>query len=128
MPIALDYMILKVNDAEESVAFYTRVLGLGYEGTQGPFSVLRVTSAFTLQLAAWGSEGGEHLAFALEPKEFDAAFARIRDAGIAYGDSFHSVGNMKGPGEEAGARGNGRALYFFDPSKHLLEIRSYDTA
>ena len=128
MPIALDHIILKVNDAAESTAFYTSVLGLAYEGTDGPFAVLRVTPELTLQLAAWGTEGGEHLAFALESKEFDAAFARLRTAGIAYGDSFHTVGNMKGPGKETGARGIGRALYFFDPSKHLLEIRSYDIA
>jgi hypothetical protein len=32
---------------------------------------------------------------------------------------------MQGPGEEAGAKGMGKALYFLDPSKHLIEIRCY---
>jgi catechol 2,3-dioxygenase-like lactoylglutathione lyase family enzyme len=128
MPIELDHLILRVRDADESVAFYTQVLGLGYEGRREPFAVLRVTPALTIQLAAWGTPGGEHLAFALEPGEFDAAFERIRKAGVPYGDSFHSVGNMKGPGEEPGARGVGRALYLYDPSKHLIEIRSYAPA
>jgi hypothetical protein len=32
---------------------------------------------------------------------------------------------MKGPGEESGARGNGQAVYIFDPNRHLIEIRSY---
>ena len=59
--------------------------------------------------------------------EFDAVFRRVREAGIAYGDSFHGVGNMCGPGDEGGARGPGKALYFFDPSKHLIEIRYYET-
>jgi len=125
MPVELDHLILRVKDADESVAFYTEVLGLRYEGRREPFAVLRVTPRLTLQLAAWGTQGGEHLAFAMEPGEFDAAFERIRQAGIPYGDSFQTVGNMKGPGEEPGARGNGRALYLFDPSKHLIEIRSY---
>ena len=128
MPIALDHLILRVNDAGESLAFYTKVLGLTYEGRREPFAVLRVTPELTLQLAAWGTPGGEHLAFAMEPREFDATFARVREAGIPYGDSFESVGNMKGPGEEAGARGMGKAVYFFDPSKHLIEIRSYARA
>jgi catechol 2,3-dioxygenase-like lactoylglutathione lyase family enzyme len=123
--VQLDHLILKVNDAEASVAFYTDVLGLASEGRRGPFAVLRVSPTLTLQLADWGTEGGEHLAFALEPAEFDAAFARVREAGIAYGDSFHTVGNQQGPGEEEGARGNGRSLYFFDPNRHLIEIRSY---
>ena len=123
MTIALDHLILAVNDASASVAFYVRVLGLAHEGTRGPFEVLRVTPDFVLQLAPWGTKGGEHLAFALDAASFDAAFARIRSDGIPYGDSFHDVGNMKGPGVEGGARGDEPSLYFFDPNKHLLEIR-----
>ncbi|MDH3687252.1 MAG: VOC family protein [Myxococcales bacterium] len=125
MPIQLDHLILKVNDLPESVAFYQDVLGLAAEGPTGPFEVLRVTPELTLQLAPWGTEGGEHLAFAFEPAEFDAAFSRLQAAGVAYGDSFHSAENMQGPGEEDGARGPGRAIYFFDPNRHLIEIRSY---
>ena len=123
MSIALDHLILHVNDAAASAAFYARVLGLAHEGQRGPFQVLRVTPDFVLQLAPWGTKGGEHLAFALDATDFDAAFARIRAEGIPYGDSFHAVGNMKGPGVEEGARGNAPSLYFFDPDKHLLEIR-----
>ena len=123
---ALDHLILKVNDAAASVAFYVRVMGFSDEGRQGPFSVVRVDAALTLQLAPWGTEGGEHLAFAMSRAEFDAIFARVKAGGIEYGDSFHSVGNQKGPGSEVGARGPGETLYFFDPNKHLVEIRHYD--
>ena len=42
---------------------------------------------------------------------------RIRALGIEYGDSFHAVGNMQGPGIEAGARGDGDSVYAFDPSR-----------
>lgn len=123
MAIELDHLILAVNDAAASVAFYQRVLGLGHEGTRGPFEVLRVTPDLVLQLAPWGTPGGQHLAFTLDPAAFDAAFARLRADGIPYGDSFHDVGNMKGPGREGGARGEEPAIYFLDPSGHLLEIR-----
>jgi catechol 2,3-dioxygenase-like lactoylglutathione lyase family enzyme len=128
MAVVLDHLILPVNDRAESVRFYTQILGLPYEGEREPFSVIRVTSDLTVQLAPWGTQGGEHLAFAMTRGEFEEAFRRIREAGIAYGDSFHAVGNMKGPGDEAGARGPGKALYCFDPSKHLIEIRYYETA
>lgn len=110
------------------VSFYTDILGLTYEGEREPFSVLRVTPSFTLQLAPWGTSGGEHLAFAMSRKEFDNTFGRIRDAGIAFGDSFEDVGNMRGPGVEEGAQGPGEAVYLFDPNKHLIEIRHYDIA
>ena len=124
--MVLDHLILHVNDVERTVHFYTTVLGLTKEGTSGPFTVVRVTPDFTIQLAPWGTKGGEHLAFAMPRAEFMEVFRRVRDAGIEFGDSFHSVGNMKGPGEEDGARGPGASLYFFDTNQHLIEIRHYE--
>lgn len=127
MPHQLDHLILAVNDRAKSIEFYTRVLGLRYDGEREPFSVIRVTPDLVLQLAAWGTMGGQHLAFSMVHTEFDEVFQRVIDAGIEYGDSFHTVGNMRGPGDEPGARGPGKAIYFFDPSKHLIEIRHYET-
>jgi catechol 2,3-dioxygenase-like lactoylglutathione lyase family enzyme len=124
--IELDHLILRVSDLPASIEFYTRILGMTHEGERPPFAVIRVGPDLTLQLAPWGSDGGEHLAFAMTRAEFDAAFARVRAADIAYGDSFHTVGNGKGPGDEDGSRGAGKALYLFDPSQHLIEIRYYD--
>jgi catechol 2,3-dioxygenase-like lactoylglutathione lyase family enzyme len=126
MPLELDHLILPVNDLAASLAFYTTVLGLVHEGDRGPFAIVRVTPSLTLQLAAWGTAGGTHLAFAMPRAEFDAAFARIRTAAIPYGDAFHAVGNMQGPGDEDGARGAGKALYVMDPNRHLIEIRHYE--
>jgi catechol 2,3-dioxygenase-like lactoylglutathione lyase family enzyme len=124
--MVLDHLILKVNDAAESVRFYVDVLGLTLEGEREPFTVVRVTPEFTIQLAPWGTQGGEHLAFSLPRADFDGVFARIQEAKIAFGDSFDAVGNMKGPGSAVGARGAGASLYFFDPNEHLIEIRHYD--
>lgn len=122
----LDHLILAVNDLPKSIEFYTRVVGFVLDGERPPFTVIRVTPNFVIQLAPWGTRGGQHLAFSMTRAEFEATFARIREAGIEYGDSFHAVGNMRGPGEEGGAEGMGKALYFFDPSKHLIEIRHYE--
>jgi catechol 2,3-dioxygenase-like lactoylglutathione lyase family enzyme len=119
----LDHVIVPVADAVTSLRFYTEVLGFGSDGDDGPFTLVRVSADTLLLLAPWGTEGGHHLAFALSPDEFDAAFARITAAGIPYGDSFHDVGNMKGPGNEFGARGLAPALYVFDPDQHLIELR-----
>ena len=90
----LDHIILAVNDMKKSIAFYTDILGLKYDGEREPFSVVRVTPHFTLQLAPWGTKGGEHLAFSMTRAEFDATFARIKAVGLEYGDSFHAVGNF----------------------------------
>lgn len=128
MTIELDHLILPVNDRARSIDFYTQILGFLHEGEDGPFSVLRVSAGFTIQLAPWGTSGCEHLAFAMSQAEFEEMFGRLRSAGIAYGDRFEAVGSMQGPGNESGARGMGRTVYFFDPDKHLLEIRHYDRA
>ena len=105
--VTLDHLILRVNDRDASVRFYTEIMGFAHEGEDGPFSVVRVSPDTTLQLAPWGTEGGEHLAFALSAEEFDAAFARVRAAELPYGDSFHDVGNMRGPGRKPGRVASG---------------------
>ena len=125
MSLQLDHMILPVGELEASIEFFTNILGCTYEGVSEPFSVIRVTPELTLLLAPWGTEGGVHLAFALPRAEFDAAFDRIKAAGIRYGDAFNTVGNMQGPRDEDGARGPGKAVYCFDPNQHLIEIRHY---
>jgi catechol 2,3-dioxygenase-like lactoylglutathione lyase family enzyme len=121
----LDHIILKVNDLTASVAFYAGVLGFTEEGTDGPFTVLRVGPDFVIQLAPWGTSGFEHYAFAVSKLDFEGIFTRIKAADIAYGPAFDSVGMNTGPGQESGARGVAPTLYFNDPNKHLLEIRTY---
>jgi catechol 2,3-dioxygenase-like lactoylglutathione lyase family enzyme len=122
----LDHVILKVNDLQPSVAFYRDVLGFALEGTDGPFTVLRAGPDFLLQLAPWGTPGFEHYAFAVSKAEFGHIFDRIKAAGIAFGPTFDSVGANGEPGQETGARGLAPTLYFNDPNRHLLEIRTYE--
>ena len=123
---SLDHVILKVNELEASVVFYTEILGFANAGTDGPFTVIRVGPDVQLQLAPWRTQGFEHYAFAVSRAEFDRTFERVRAAGIGYGPSFDSVGSNTGPGEESGARGPAPTLYFDDPNRHLIEIRTYE--
>jgi len=123
--MTLDHLILAVNDVDVSLHFYLDVLGLESAGRDGPFTVVRVSPELTLLLSGHGTDGGQHLAFAMDEAEFQEIFARVRKAGLPYGDAFDSVGSMNGPGPEVGARGMGTALYLFDPNKHLIEIRHY---
>ena len=122
----IDHLILNINDVSSSVDFYVNILGFELEGEDGPFTVIRVNEGFTLQLAPWGTQGNEHLAFAMSREEFDRAFALVKEKGIPYGDSFHSVGTNLGPGIESGAKGPAPTLYVNDPNRHLIEIRTYD--
>jgi catechol 2,3-dioxygenase-like lactoylglutathione lyase family enzyme len=128
LAIELDHLILAVNDRRRSIDFYAGIIEFQHEGEDGPFSMLRVSPDFVIQIAQWGTSGGEHLAFSMLKAEFGSLFERLKLAGVAYGDRFDQVGNMHGPGDETGARGMGKAVYFFDPDRHLLEIRHYDEA
>jgi len=130
MASRLDHIILNVNDRGKSVEFYTRILGFTHAGeSEGtPFSVIKVGPDFMLQLAPFGTRGGEHLAFSMSRQEFDQTLQRVRDAGLGYGDSFDTVGNMRGPGDSGGARGACKSVYFFDPNRHLIEIAYYQSA
>ena len=124
----LDHIILKVNDLDASIAFYTEVMGFENRGQDGPFTVIRTGPRFQLQLAPWGTPGFEHYAFSVTQREFEGIFERIRGAGIDYGPTFDSVGSNTGPGAESGAMGEAPTLYFNDPNNHLVEIRTYDSA
>src|ERR1043166_687259 len=122
----IDHIILNVNDISATIDFYVNVLGFKHEGTDGPFTVIRVSDDFTLQAAPWGTKGNEHYAFAMSRQDFDDVFDRIKQLHIPYGDSFHNVGSNAGPGNEVGARGQGPTVYLNDPSNHLIEIRTYE--
>jgi catechol 2,3-dioxygenase-like lactoylglutathione lyase family enzyme len=61
----------------------------------------------------------------MSPPEFEQVFQRIRERGIEYGDSFDTVGNGRRPGDSEGVNGNWKAVYFFDPDRHLIEIGRY---
>ena len=125
MATFLDHTIVPVQDREEAVEFYTRIFGFEDAGEVGPFRAVRVNETFNLDFRQSQDYQSLHYAFAMEPEEFEAAFDRIKASGIAYGDSPSAQENMQGPGMTAGARGLGKAVYFKDPSGHVLEIKSY---
>lgn len=122
----IDHIIVKVNELEASIDFYTHIMGFKNVGADGPFTIIRTSPDFQMQLAPWGTPGYEHYAFAVSKDEFNDIFQRVKDAGIDYGPTFDAVGKNTGPGTESGARGEAPTLYFNDPNKHLIEIRTYE--
>jgi hypothetical protein len=101
-------------------------MGFSLEGMDGPFTVLKAGADCQLQLAPWGTPGLEHYAFSVSKREFQDIFERMKARGIAFGPTFDTVGANTAPGLESGARGVAPTLYFNDPNKHLIEIRTYE--
>ena len=125
MATFLDHTIVPVKSREEAVEFYSRIFGFEDLGEVGPFLAVRVNDAFTLDFRDVDDFHTIHYAFAMDPQEFETAFTRVKESGIAYGDEPYDQENMKGPGMSMGAKGMGKAVYFKDPNGHLLEIKTY---
>ena len=125
MTTFLDHTIVPVRSREEAVEFYSRIFGFEDLGEVGPFLAVRVNDTFNLDFRDVEEFQSIHYAFAMDPPEFEAAFARIKESGIPYGDAPYDQENMKGPGMTMGAKGMGKAVYFKDPNGHVLEIKSY---
>src|SRR5476651_713158 len=123
MTVALDHMILPVNDVETSVHFYYKMLGLKYE----PVALIRVSPTLVLQLIQQPPQISQHLAFSMSRAEFDETLGRLKAAEVPYGDNFDTVGTMSGPGTSHGSAKNARAIYFRDPDGHMLEIMHYES-
>ncbi|WP_225823656.1 VOC family protein [Streptomyces naphthomycinicus] len=119
MSVELNHTIVHARDKRESAEFLAGVLGLEAGPDWGPFVPVGTSNGVTLDFATVPAESivMQHYAFLITEEEFDAAFARIRAAGITYYADPHG----KQPGEINHYYG-GRGLYFMDPAGHAMEI------
>jgi catechol 2,3-dioxygenase-like lactoylglutathione lyase family enzyme len=119
MPVHLNHTIVHARDRQESAEFLAGILGLKVGPAWGPFLPVETGNGVTLDFATTSAEKitTQHYAFLVSEAEFDAAFARIQEAGLTYyADPFgHGV-------NEINHNDGGRGVYFFDPSGHGLEI------
>ena len=84
----------------------------------GPFVPVKTSNGVTLDFIDGGSDVRmQHYAFLVDDAEFDAAFARIKKAGLTYWADPHK----EQPGE-INRHWGGRGVYFEDPNGHLLEL------
>lgn len=125
MAVELNHTIVHARDNRESAEFLAGILGLKAGAPWGPFVPVAMANGVTLDFASIpaGSIVMQHYAFLVSDEEFDAAFARIKQAGL----DFFADPRMKQPGEINHHHG-GRGVYFFDPAGHGMEIitRPYD--
>jgi hypothetical protein len=118
MTAQLDHTVVLAHDRAESATFLAEILDLADPVHMGPFLAVEVGNGVTLDFArADGPITPTHYAFRLDDAEFDAAFERVRTRGLPY----WADPSQSRPGE-VGQRGDGRGVYFQDPSGHFLEI------
>jgi catechol 2,3-dioxygenase-like lactoylglutathione lyase family enzyme len=117
MAVELNHTIVWSHDKSTSAAFLAHVLDVPVGSPVGPFAPIHLSNGVTLDYADAAEVSSQHYAFLVGDDEFDAALARIRDAGLAHwADPFHRrAGEIN---HDAGGRG----VYFEDPAGHNMEL------
>ena len=120
MSIRLDHTIVFAKDRHRSATFLADVLGLPAPQTVGHFTVVAVDNGVNLDfMDTDGDVHSQHYAFVVPETSFDEIRARVLDHGLdTWADPY-----LSRPGE-VGTHGSNRGFYFFDPSQHLLEVRT----
>ena len=117
----LDHIVLRVADAERSIAWYRDRLGLEpvrveeWRRGEAPFPSLRIDAGTLIDLVQGAPEGSnlDHFCLVVDPTDLAAGAAA---AGLKV-DS--------GPGPRFGARGTGTSVYVSDPDGNTVELRHY---
>ncbi len=117
MAIELNHTIVPARDPQASARFLAGILGLPVDPPVAHFTPVTLANHVTLDYDQHDDVEAHHYAFLVSDQEFDAAFARIQDGGVA----FYADPGCRQPGQiyRHGAR---RGTYFRDPDGHLMEI------
>jgi catechol 2,3-dioxygenase-like lactoylglutathione lyase family enzyme len=117
MSIELNHTIVGATDKHASARFLADILGLTVGADDGLFTPVRLDNGVTLDYMQRVQVTPQHYAFLVSDEEFDAGFARIRAAGLAY---FADPGFQQP--DQINTRWGGRGVYFHDPDGHSMEL------
>jgi catechol 2,3-dioxygenase-like lactoylglutathione lyase family enzyme len=119
MAVQLNHTIVHATDKKVSAEFLAGLLGLEVQPQFGPFLPVTAANDVTLDFADAGDRGvtPQHYAFLVSEEEFDAIFARVKDAGLTY----YADPHRQRPGE-INHNDGGRGVYWADPDGHFMEI------
>jgi catechol 2,3-dioxygenase-like lactoylglutathione lyase family enzyme len=116
MTITLNHTIVPARDKAAAAKFFARIFGLK-RGRANYFAPVRVNKSLTLLFDDDTEFESHHYAFHVSNREFDAIFARIRKAKLAFGSAPWSLEDGK-----LNDWNGGRGVYFQDPDGHVLEL------
>ena len=126
----MDHIVLRVKDVEESLRFYTEVLGLKAErvelwkGGEVRFPSARLNDDTIIDFFATDQEpigkdgvrNQDHFCMVIQPTDMDELKAKFESI---------DVGIQAGPGKRWGSHGDGISLYVYDPDNNVVELRHY---
>jgi catechol 2,3-dioxygenase-like lactoylglutathione lyase family enzyme len=120
MSAALDHLIVFARDRDASAAFLAEMLGAPTPTQAGHFTQVQVDHGLTVDFMNTSERvATQHYAFLVSEAQFDESFAKISGRKQAHwADPYRRRPN------EVNRVGDGRVVYFEDPSGHFLEIRT----
>jgi catechol 2,3-dioxygenase-like lactoylglutathione lyase family enzyme len=126
--VEMDHIVLNVSDAERSLDFYTRLLGLGAERVdefrkgEVRFPSVRVNEDTIIDLFVDTGEGERvrpnlnHYCLIVEPTDLDELADHLEGEGVRI---------VQRPASRWGAHGRGMSFYLLDPDDNQIELRCY---
>ena len=126
----MDHIVLRTRDVEESLRFYTEVLGLQAERVEQwragevRFPSARINADTIIDFFASDEipngrddvRNQDHFCMVINETDMDALKSRFEEAGIDI---------QAGPGKRWGSHGDGISLYIYDPDDNVVELRHY---
>ncbi|XP_073518768.1 glyoxalase domain-containing protein 5 [Phyllobates terribilis] len=120
----LDHLVLTVRSLEETLGFYTRVLGMDVVTFKGDRKAL----TFGIQKINLHEAGNEFEPKAKHPKPGSADLCLITDTPLCAVLQHLQVCGVpleEGPVSRTGAVGEIKSVYFRDPDHNLIEVSNY---
>ena len=126
----MDHIVLRVKDVEESLRFYTEVLGMKSERVDQwrageiRFPSARINADTIIDffgseqepIAKEGVKNQDHYCMVIEKTDMEDLKAKFEAIGVDI---------QAGPGKRWGSHGDGTSLYIYDPDNNVVELRHY---
>lgn len=126
----MDHIVLRCEDVERSLSFYTDVLGLKAERVEQwragevRFPSARLNADTIIDffgsdqgpISKDGARNQDHFCMVIEPTDMDDLKAKFEALGVEI---------QAGPGKRWGSHGDGISLYIYDPEDNVVELRHY---
>ena len=126
----MDHIVLRNQDVETSLRFYTEVLGMQAERVEQwragevRFPSARINADTIIDffgtdqepIGKDGAKNQDHFCMVIEPTDMEELKAKFEAMGVEI---------QAGPGKRWGSHGDGISLYIYDPDGNVVELRHY---
>ncbi len=126
----MDHIVLRNKDVEESLRFYTQVLGMKaervaeWQAGEVRFPSARINADTIIDffgtdqepIGKDGAKNQDHFCMVIEPTDMEELKAKFEALGVEI---------QAGPGKRWGSHGDGISLYIYDPDGNVVELRHY---